>query len=82
MGLDLVELVMAFEEKFGVSIPDAEANELTTPREVTDYLMRKNAVGGRSREEVARIVRQVIEEQCAVYDFTEDSRFVDDMHLD
>ena len=82
MGLDLVELVMAFEEKFGVSIPDADTSELTTPREVIDYLMRENAAGGRSREEVARIVRQVIEEQCAVYEFTEDSRFVEDMHLD
>ncbi len=81
MGLDTVELLMAFEEKFGASIPDADAAELTTPRKVTDYLLEKNASGGRSREAVARIVRQVIEEQCAVYDFTEDSRFVEDMHI-
>ena len=81
MGLDTVELVMAFEEKFGVSIPDADTDGLTTPRKVTDYLMEKNAGGGRSREEVARMVRQVIEEQCAVYDFTDDSRFIEDMHL-
>jgi acyl carrier protein len=82
MGLDRVELVMAFEEKFGVSIPDADTVGLATPRKVTDYLMEKNAGGGRSREEVARMVRQVIEEQCAVYDFTDDSRFIEDMHLD
>ncbi|HEX8127571.1 MAG TPA: phosphopantetheine-binding protein [Pyrinomonadaceae bacterium] len=83
MGLDTVELLMAFEEKFGVSISDADAAELTTPRKVTDYLLEKRAGGGgRSREEVALAVRRVIEEQCAVYDFTEDSRFVEDMHLD
>ena len=82
MGLDTVELVMAFEEKFGVSIPDAATAKLVTPRDVVDYLMANGAGGGRSREEVAQLVRQVIEEQCAVYDFTQDSRFIEDMHLD
>jgi hypothetical protein len=82
MGLDTVELVMAFEERFGVSIPDAVAAELVTPRHVIDYLMATGAGGGRSREEVAQLVRQVIEKETAVYDFTEDSRFVEDMHLD
>ncbi len=82
MGLDTVELIMAFEEKFGVQIPDAAAAELTTPRKVTAYLMRTGAGGGRTREEVALVVRQVIERELAIYDFTEDSRFVEDMNLD
>jgi hypothetical protein len=82
MGLDTVELVMAFEERFGVSVPDTVAAELVTPRHVIDYLMRTGAGVGRSRGEVAQLVRQVIEKQTAVYDFTEDSRFVEDMHLD
>ena len=41
MGLDTVELLMAFEEEFGMAIPDADASELTTPRQVTDYVMSK-----------------------------------------
>jgi acyl carrier protein len=82
MGLDTVELVMAFEARFGLDIPDTVAAELVTPRDVIDYLMANGAGGGKSREEVARLVRQVIEEQTGTYDFTEDSRFVEDMHLD
>ena len=82
MGLDIVELFMAFEERFDISIPDAEAPELTTPRKVTDYIMTKVADRGMSREQVATIVRQVIEETNATYDFSEDDHFVYDMNLD
>jgi hypothetical protein len=38
MGLDTVELVMAFEEAFGVGIPNDAAELLETPRHVVDYL--------------------------------------------
>ena len=82
MGLDTVELVMAFEERFGISIPDAEAPELYTPRRVTDYIMKHYAHRGLERSQVAAIVREVIEEETAVYDFDEDSHFVLDMGLD
>ncbi len=82
MGLDTVELVIALEDEFRLSIPDAEAATLTTPRKVIDYLIANGAGAGRSRAEVARIVRRVIERETSVYDFTEDSRFVEDMYLD
>ncbi len=36
MGLDTVELVMAFEEEFEVDIPDADAAHMLTPRLVID----------------------------------------------
>jgi hypothetical protein len=38
MGLDGVELVMAFEEAFGVAIPDEVASEMITPRQTIDYV--------------------------------------------
>ena len=38
MGLDAVELVMAFEEKFALTIPDEEAEKMITPRHVIDYI--------------------------------------------
>ncbi|ACM21465.2 hypothetical protein Geob_3122 [Geotalea daltonii FRC-32] len=41
MGLDGVELVIAFEEQFGVSMSDAEAEKLETPRMVCDFIYSK-----------------------------------------
>lgn len=39
MGLDLVELVVAVEERFEIEIPDTDASELATPRQLIDYLV-------------------------------------------
>ena len=40
-SLDQVELVMAFEEKFGSEIPDDEAEKLTSVGAVIEYLKGK-----------------------------------------
>ena len=37
-SLDTVELVMAFEEKFGIEIPDEEAEKISTVRDAYDYI--------------------------------------------
>ena len=37
-SLDTVELVMALEEKFGVSIPDEDAEKITTVGEAVEYI--------------------------------------------
>jgi acyl carrier protein len=37
-SLDTVELVMAFEEGFGIEIPDDAAEKITTVRESIDYI--------------------------------------------
>lgn len=42
-SLDTVELVMAFEEEFGVEIPDEDAEKLTTVGAAIDYLEKKIA---------------------------------------
>lgn len=37
-SLDLVELVMTFENEFGISIPDEDSAELTTVQKAVDYV--------------------------------------------
>ena len=39
--LDLVELVMAMEEEFGLEIPDEDAEKLKTVADVCTYLQTK-----------------------------------------
>jgi acyl carrier protein len=41
MGLDAVELVMALEEEFGISIDDRSAEHMTTPRHVIEFIMAR-----------------------------------------
>lgn len=42
-SLDTVELVMAFEEKFNIEIPDEDAEKLRTVKDAVSYLQSKNA---------------------------------------
>ena len=37
-SLDTVELVMAFEEEFGIEIPDDEAEKINTVQTAIDYI--------------------------------------------
>ncbi|MPZ16472.1 MAG: acyl carrier protein [Luteitalea sp.] len=37
-SLDTVELVMAFEEEFGIEIPDDDAEKITRVKEATEYI--------------------------------------------
>jgi acyl carrier protein len=37
-SLDIVELVMAFEEEFGIEIPDEEAEKISNVREAVSYI--------------------------------------------
>ena len=40
-SLDTVELVMAFEEKFGIEIPDDAAETIQTVQNAIDYIKNK-----------------------------------------
>jgi acyl carrier protein len=40
-SLDIVELVMAFEEAFEIDIPDEDAEKITTVKDAVDYIESK-----------------------------------------
>ncbi|WP_299326493.1 acyl carrier protein [Parasphingopyxis sp.] len=42
-SLDIVELVMAFEEEFGVEIPDDAAEDITTVKDAISYIDKQTA---------------------------------------
>jgi acyl carrier protein len=39
-SLDTVELVMAFEEAFGIEIPDEDAGKIATVKDAVDYIQK------------------------------------------
>ena len=49
-SLDIVELVMAFEEEFNIEIPDEDASEIVRVQDAVSYIEKK-AEGGSSEEE-------------------------------
>jgi acyl carrier protein len=42
-SLEVVELVMAFEDEFGIEIPDEEVNEIKTVGDAVTYITKKSA---------------------------------------
>jgi acyl carrier protein len=45
-SLDLVELIMAFEDKFGGEISDEDAQSITTVGEAVKYIEERMQTGG------------------------------------
>lgn len=41
-SLDTVEMVMAFEEEFGIEIPDEDAEKIKTVQDAVDYIQKKS----------------------------------------
>ena len=41
-SLDIVELVMAFEEEFGIEIPEEDAEKITKVQEAVDYISKQS----------------------------------------
>ncbi len=40
-SLDTVEMVMAFEEEFGIEIPDEDAEKIKTVQDAIEYINKK-----------------------------------------
>jgi len=81
LGLDLVEFVMRVEEEFDLDIPDEIRSTLVTPRKVIDHLSSR--MPG-PRDEIAEKVWEFLEYETGIdkSNFTEDSRFIEDMGID
>lgn len=45
-SLDLVELIMAFEDEFGGRISDDDAREITTVKAAVEYVEKRMSTGG------------------------------------
>jgi len=43
-SLDTVELIMEFEEEFGIEIPDEDAENITTVGKAVDYIEQTNYI--------------------------------------
>jgi hypothetical protein len=81
VGLDIVEVFMAAEERFQITIRDEEAQAADTPGKLADLIVRKSE-GRWTREQLWPVLREFITEQTGTVSFDENSHWVRDMHLD
>ena len=58
-SLDTVELVMAFEEEFGVEIPDSAAEKIRSVGDVASFVWQAKRDAGDKTAEVEEIVEQI-----------------------
>lgn len=95
MGLDLVELVMDVEHKFGLKLPSHVARQLTTPRRLIDHVCAEvrafdddagdlppdAAAGPWTRSAVAEAVRESIRRLVGKREFSDDADFIRDLGM-
>ena len=86
MGLDSVELVMAFEDEFEIRIPDEVAAGMRSVRDVVDHVVAQLAAQGRARDRdlVLAMVYVITADQTGVAldRLHEDTQFVADLGID
>lgn len=86
MGLDAVELVMAFEEEFHISIPDSAAEKMVTPKDVVEFVVQRLTAENRAmpRDEVSARIKQIVLDQIGLSEaaYREEKRFIQDFGID
>jgi acyl carrier protein len=86
MGLDTVELLLAFEEEFDIEFSDEVAGELTTVRDVRDFLVSEHQRLGRAADpqdifvRIAKVTHRLV--GGAPERITLDAAFVEDLRMD
>jgi len=89
MGLDAVELVLAVEDEFAITIDDKDAEKITTPRQFADYVVgRLGAMAPGEKTEwtsdpILQRIIQITSEQLGVpiEKVLPDSHFVEDLGM-
>jgi hypothetical protein len=61
-SLELVEMVMVFEEVFGTAIPDEDIEHLSSPRKMVD-LLERHLSNQRPNKRAAALIRKVAKAQ-------------------
>jgi acyl carrier protein len=86
VGLDTVELIMRWEEDFGIEIPNEAARQMYSVRDVQTFVIAEYLRLGRpsdSEDIFRRIVRATVEQLgVKAEDVTLDTTFVDDLGAD
>ena len=87
MGLETVELVLAVEELFGITIPDASAEKIATVGQLQDFVfaeLSKRTDNTRTSVEVFDVLRALIAHQMRIdpSQIRRESRFVQDLKMD
>jgi hypothetical protein len=82
----LDEFFAASEDEFGVPVGDADEGYLETPGAVIDYVTENSSpsdgmTDDEYRDHVAGVVGEIMARTLGVTRYTENSRFVEDLHV-
>jgi hypothetical protein len=86
MSWALQEFFAAVEEEFGVPVGDADDAFLETPGAVIDFVVENSAPADgmtdeEHRDHVAGVLGEIMARTLGITRYSEDSRFVQDLHV-
>lgn len=86
MSWALEEFFAAVEEEFGVPVGDAQNGFLETPGQVIDFVVDHSEptdgmTADEHRDHIAGVLGEIMARTLGVTRYSEDSRFVQDLHI-